>query len=124
MFVTTSMCKSPSFLDPRISCLDSEFLLLGVHCRDTHSVLKVHIQGYTTCAASTARWLETTCKVMYVPLLTGQRSTLRRCLYPLLNTAFPHRPLVTLLHLCRKRVGDALLHTMRISDTTAEHDRH
>ena len=46
---------------------------------------------------------------------------IRRCLCPLLNTAFNYRPLVTSLHLCRKRVGDALLHTMCISDTSREH---
>ena len=40
---------------------------------------------------------------------------------PEISTAFPHRPLVTSLHLCRKRVGDALLHTMCISDTPREH---
>ena len=39
----------------------------------------------------------------------------------MLNTAFPHQPLVTSLHLCRKRVGYALVHTMCISDTSREH---
>ena len=37
------------------------------------------------------------------------------------RSAFPHRPLVTSLHLCRKRIGDALLQTMCISDTPREH---
>ena len=38
-----------------------------------------------------------------------------------LGSGLPHRPLVTTLHLCRKRVGDALIHTMCISDTPREH---
>ena len=46
--------------------------------------------------------------------VTGRRSALRRCLCPLLNTAFPHRPLVTSLHLCRKRVGEGWLCPLRL----------
>ena len=45
---------------------------------------------------------------LFAGWVTGWRSALRGCLCPLLNAAFPHRPLVTSLQLCRKRVGDAL----------------